>query len=1405
MGSGIFYARTANTKRNVKGNRFVRSFLFAGMLLLGMPMVSKATPPPNIPPTYVAASPQMIAVCQNSSGVDISSSLTINDPDLLQTETWTVLGAGPLNGTVTPTTYSASSTGGIVILPPNSFTYTPNPGFSSGVIDTFTIEVSDGTNTARMFFQMTVNQPPAITLSSIPAICAGTTSATQAFTGLFNVGPTSTTFNIENTTRTWTVPAGVTSINFDISGGAGGADNHSGAPNPGKGGRVQGTLAVTPGQTLYLTVGGQGGPATIGGALGGYNGGGNAYYYSFIPGTGGAGGGASDIRVGGTALTNRIVVAGGGGGNGWDTPGPLSGGNGGNNALGFGGNSANNNGLTHSGGGSQAGGGLPATYAGWSPGTAGTLGVGGNGSVQGVSGGGGGGYYGGGGGVWTGGGGGSSYTNPLYASGVTHTQGYNNGDGQITLSYTLPGTYTIQWSTAAQTTGGFTASQTGVLPSSPITIDVPGGAPAGTYDGTFFINNTLCQSIEYPIAVTVNPIPDVAVVPNQVFCNGDDSTTGAGFSNVIAGMYPSTVFHWTNDNPAIGIDTAGNGDIAPFAISNTTPNPITAHILVTPKQFGCAGEATTFNIVVNPTPSLSVSTVSPICNYGPFSFNPASGTLGTSFLWTATPTTGAVIAAPSGSDNPNDSITNTTTNDITVPFVYTLAANSCQNVQTVNVVVHPSPVLSSPTSRSVCSAAPFSYTATSATPSVSFAWSREAAGGITPSPVPGTGNINETLTNSTTDPVQVTYDYTNTITGTGCSFTQKVLVTVNPMPVLDGSPLTPAAICDGAAFDSSVFDPHSATAGTSYTWSRASNPAINSGLPGGGPGKPNERLNNSTPYPVTVVYAFNLTANGCSNLQYINETVNPTPKLTSGHSLTVCDSTLLTYNPTSLTGPVTFEWQRNPMTGISNSINSAFGNPAEYLNNITALPIVDTYFYTLTAYGCTNLEKVQVKVNPSPKISIPLTAPTICDSTVFNYPVASNTPGVSFSWFRPYIPGIYAAAESGTGNPNQALYNSTYVTVDVTYIYSLTYDGCTDSEYVHVIVNPTPKLTSSLTNSVCSGSPFNYTPTSFTPGATFVWNRPGLVNITPGTNFGVGNVNETVTNLTLSPITVDYQYRLGIGSCQNLYYQTVRVVVNPTPPAPGITTTAPSSVCMNTLYQNFAAGPFVSPNIDYTWSASNAFVYATGTNNQNALVNFYSAGSSTVTVSANVHGYSCQSKSTIDVNVSNSQADVIPVVVYNTGEFICLQNNNDSYQWGFDDVNTLEPTTLSGQIDQAYNNPSPDFAHKRYWVITNTNGCMQKAYYDDPPSNTGISNVNGAFDVNIYPNPTTDNINVELNTTAIGKMQVEVMNMLGQRLVTQPLVNNKTNINVASLPVGNYLVACYYNGVKVANAKFSKN
>ena len=64
---------------------------------------------------------------------------------------------------------------------------------------------------------------------------------------------------------------------------------------------------------------------------------------------------------------------------------------------------------------------------------------------------------------------------------------------------------------------------------------------------------------------------------------------------------------WTNNTTSIGLAASGNGNITSFTGLNTTTQVVDALITVTPSANGCTGPDSTFNIVVSPLPSMTVS------------------------------------------------------------------------------------------------------------------------------------------------------------------------------------------------------------------------------------------------------------------------------------------------------------------------------------------------------------------------------------------------------------------------------------------------------------------------------------------------------------------------------------------------------------------------------------------------------------------------------------------------------------------------------------------------------------------------------------------------------------------------------------------------------------------------------
>ena len=260
----------------------------------------------------------------------------------------------------------------------------------------------------------------------------------------------SITYNYTGSVQTFVTSSTTTEINVELYGAEGGGNTGDADTSGGLGGKITGTLSVTGGTTFYLYVGGIGTNTQFNDVVdinyaGGYNGGGTGGKDT-DPNTnnninGAGGGGGTDIRTN-TAVSTRIIVAGGGGGSGYA-------GNGGN-----GGSTVGANGSTSiprpslgagGGGGTNTSGGDVSNNRGSDDGV---LGSGGNATVSDAygSGGGGGGYYGGAAGTSTannpdgwsaGGGGGSSWVGSYLKTdtSATHTQGNNNGNGKIIITY----------------------------------------------------------------------------------------------------------------------------------------------------------------------------------------------------------------------------------------------------------------------------------------------------------------------------------------------------------------------------------------------------------------------------------------------------------------------------------------------------------------------------------------------------------------------------------------------------------------------------------------------------------------------------------------------------------------------------------------------------------------------------------------------------------------------------------------------------------------------------------------------------------------------------------------------------------------------------------------------------------
>lgn len=786
---------------------------------------------------------------------------------------------------------------------------------------------------------------------------------------------------------------------------------------------------------------------------------------------------------------------------------------------------------------------------------------------------------------------------------------------------------------------------------------------------TVTYNVTTISHASFTLVVTVNPIPVLSsVLAPPAICSG------ITFNYTQSSATSGTTFSWARSgNSDINTPTTSGNNSIFETLTSTSAIPVFVNYTYTLSAAGCTNQQIV-TVKVNPTPTLTNTTTTPICSGSVFNFNPLSGTPSTTFNWSRAVVTSITNLASTGSGDPNETLTNTSTNAIPVTYVYTLAANSCSNTQNITVLVNPTANITNASSFNpqICTAVPQSYTALTDIPGTNIAWNRTVVAGINNTASAGNTSVTEALSNTTTAPIVVPYNFTLT-TASQCVSKESINITVNPIPKLT-STLTPAAICSGTAFS---YNPTSLTAGSVFNWTRAIQPNITP-IAGNGIGNPLEVLVNSSNATATVAYDFNTVANGCSNHEFVNVPIKPTPAVASPVNTSACNNGSFTINPAGVPTGTQYTWSSpsispaGSVTGTSSGVlqnfinqtlsNSSAGNatvtytitptaagcagatfqgivtvspigfgttipnatitacnnsnftfsppsapsgtnytwgspsyspsntltggqsqgtPSPNINgllvNSSTAPAVATYFVTPIAGTCSgSIFTVSVTINNPAVLSSSLTPPAVCSNTLFSYSPVTSTANTSFTWSRVNSPNITNIAQTGVNNPNEYLNNTSTAPVRVDYLYTLTTGICTNQQTVSVFVNPLPKLSSATPNPICSGTTFNYLPTSATTGATYVWTRPVITNILNTSTSATSNPNEVLVNTSINPVIVPYNFTLTANGCSNS--ETVDVLVNPTPTVSNQQTASCNSTSFSFSPTNVPVGT------KYTWT-----------------------------------------------------------------------------------------------------------------------------------------------------------------------------------------------------------------------------
>jgi hypothetical protein len=727
--------------------------------------------------------------------------------------------------------------------------------------------------------------------------------------------------------------------------------------------------------------------------------------------------------------------------------------------------------------------------------------------------------------------------------------------------------------------------------------------------------------------VTVNPKANPTISGDAARCSGQSGSystpfvvSGRSYSWTISNLPPGMSF-----TPVSGVNV--NAITVNWVNAGAAPVVATVQVVETPGNAGntCTGTST-FNVTVNPLPSVSISGPAQVCQNSSASYTITPAQNGLSYAWNVT---GANSFTGQGTGTVNVAWG---TSNGSIALTVTNTATGCTNTAlnnnyAVTATANPTPSIATPPGTTACAGSTVTYNVLNPSVNFTYAWANTGATSastpagnsytVTWPTTPGTGTI--TLTATTTG-------------GVSCSgsTTRTVSITPNPTPTISG--LT--SVCPNTDITYST----SYNASNTYSWSM---PAGTFSVTGGSLTSNTVTVRWNSPGATAQVRSVTVTETSqtaCVGSAQVNVTVNPAPAPAVSGNTNVCGY-LANYDGVSInnietytvTNPVnsqsTFVWslpnQGGTFTTASQGVNVTsvtvqWNEPTTSASVTRVLRVQET---TNAAPSCTGQTDINVQVNWNPKPAITGNR-TVCSNsqyaanstnaqmyTPYTYVTAGlnqtiNPPASTYTWDvrdvnnvsiltsnpATTVPG---ARITGTGNQVQVEYfnpTNAPVTMVLRVTESIAYSNasltpsvksCPITDSFVVVVNPLPKpIIAPAPTDVCGRSTATYATTG-DAGSTFGWTASS------GSIVGASNANSvtiTWTNATVDNTAgfVQVTQSFNATGCATTVRQNVNIDVTP---APAIT--GPTVICQGTTNGTNTATYSVAnvvANRAYLWS-----------------------------------------------------------------------------------------------------------------------------------------------------------------------------------------------------------------------------
>ncbi|MBS1585096.1 MAG: T9SS type A sorting domain-containing protein [Bacteroidetes bacterium] len=506
--------------------------------------------------------------------------------------------------------------------------------------------------------------------------------------------------------------------------------------------------------------------------------------------------------------------------------------------------------------------------------------------------------------------------------------------------------------------------------------------------------------------------------------------------------------------------------------------------------------------------------------------------------------------------------------------------------------------------------------------------------------------------------------------------------------------------------------------------------------------------------PTTYTYSVTQTVGATTSPSVTTQiTVNPLPVFNNNsptNSSPVCENGTLSFNAETTPAGVTYSW-----TG------PGFGAPATGASpTIQNVPLSAAGMYTVTvgtAAGCTVTDSTFVTINPAPTVSFPSLSP-ICSGDSMEVLTGATPAG-----------GTY----SGLGVTN-GMFNPQYGTQTLTYTYTDS-NGCSNAATTQQIVNPSPAILLAQLPELCSNSlpltlyggvpsggfftgpdinngvftqtgagtyPVTYNYTDSNIGCTAHITLPLIVHDANNTGLA-GSVGNTESAFIVQiPATTEVRYT---PDCD------LMAVIDPVIPGP----IGPNTTVKVTLDGSVNVGvPYVPRHYNIS-SAGNAF-----------------------TGNANITLYAYQSE--FDAYNAVAAGKGLPLLPTGADNGNVRVTIFQSYN------NTPDPTAPQTTVTPSV---TWDAAHG-WWVMTMPVSRLGAFFIHTRDLTLNTANIassnNG--DMQVYPNPAIDKVNVNISGNRAKNAHLSVTDLAGRLLINVPMDDSKAVVDMSSLASGVYMV-----------------